>query len=251
MSDDIISLHMLVVSAVAAERELWSKGASLAPVPIEFAEASDAASACTMLARKRVDLAILDFTLGDVEAVIAAAQSAPKPPKIVIAAHPSVIAEASRTAGAEGAVAKPANVDAAGDMVERCIKLILPTRVLVVDDSGTMRSIVRKILSGCRYKVEISEAAEGITALQQINSGDFGLVFLDYNMPGLNGLETMSEIKRENPRLAVVLMTSADDKTLAGRAQASGALTFLKKPFFPADIDAVLKRYYGLHVPAI
>jgi CheY-like chemotaxis protein len=181
--------------------------------------------------------------------VIAAAQSAPKASMVVFAAHPTVVSQASRTAGAEGAVPKPANVDAACDLVERCIKLKLPARVLIVDDSGTMRSIVRKILSVCRYKLEISEAAEGTAALQQIRDGKFDLVFLDYNMPGLNGLETLSEIKRESPRLAVVMITSAVDEVLASRAQAAGALAFLKKPFFPADIDTVLERYYGLRMP--
>jgi DNA-binding NtrC family response regulator len=249
MGGDLVSLRMLVVSATRADRELWRKGVSLASVPIEIAEASDAASASALLARGGVDFIILDYTLSDAEAVIAAAQSAPKASMVVIAAHPYVVAEASRTTGAEGAVPKPANVDAASDLVERCIKLKLSTRVLIVDDSGTMRSIVRKILSVCRYKLEISEAAEGIAALQQIRDGNFDLVFLDYNMPGLNGLETLSEIKRENPRLTVVMMTSAVDEALARRAHASGALAFLKKPFFPADIDAVLVRYYGLHVP--
>jgi DNA-binding NtrC family response regulator len=248
MSGDLVSLSMLVVSATRADRELWRKGASLASVPIEIAEASDAASASALLARGGVDFTILDYTLSDAEAVIAAAQSAPKAPMVVIAAHPYVVNEASRTSGAEGAVPKPANVDAAGDLVERCIKLRLSTRVLIVDDSGTMRSIVRKILSVCRYKLEISEAAEGIAALQQIRDGNFDLVFLDYNMPGLNGLETLSEIKREHPRLAVVMMTSAVDEALASRARTAGAADFLKKPFFPADIDAVLGRYYGLHV---
>jgi CheY-like chemotaxis protein len=249
MSGDLISLRMLVVSATQAERELWRQGASLAPVPIEIAEASDAASASALLARGGVDLTILDYNLSDAEAVIAAARSAPKACMVVIAAHPVMVLEASRTVGAEGAVPKPANVDAAGDLIERCIKLKLPTRVLIVDDSSTMRAIVRKILSGCRYKIEISEAGEGITALQRIRDGNFDLVFLDYNMPGLNGLETHKEIKRENPRLAVVMMTSAVDEALAGRAHAAGVLAFLKKPFYPADIDMVLERYFGLHAP--
>ena len=135
------------------------------------------------------------------------------------------------------------------DLFERCIKLKFPTRVLIVDDSGTMRSIVRKILSGSRYKIEVSEASEGIGALQQIRDGNVDLVFLDYNMPGLNGIETLSEIKRENPRLAVAMMTSVVDTAIAERARKAGALAFLKKPFYPADIDLILKRFYGLYAP--
>ena len=122
-----------------------------------------------------------------------------------------------------------------------------PTRVLIVDDSGTMRSIVRKILSASRFALDMQEAAEGFAALEQLRSGKFGLVFLDYNMPGFNGLETLSEIKRESPAVAVVMMTSTLDNAIADRAHAAGALAFLKKPFYPADIERLLERYYGLH----
>jgi CheY-like chemotaxis protein len=144
---------------------------------------------------------------------------------------------------------KPANTDDARKLVEICIRTKIPTRVLVVDDSGTMRSIVRKILSASRFALDIHEAAEGIAALDQLRTGNFGIVFLDYNMPGLNGFETLSEIKRENPSVAVVIMTSTVDNLIADRAHASGALAFLKKPFYPADVDAVLERHYGLHAP--
>ncbi len=84
--------------------------------------------------------------------------------------------------------------------IERCARLRLPNRVLVVDDFPTMRSIVRKILVASRFRLEMSEAQEGVDALKQIATGKFDLVFLDYNMPGLNGVETLAEIKRQYPR---------------------------------------------------
>jgi DNA-binding NtrC family response regulator len=135
-------------------------------------------------------------------------------------------------------------------MVEICVRTKFPTRVLVVDDSSTMRSIVRKILTASRFAFDVHEASEGIAALEQLGSGNFGLVFLDYNMPGFNGIETLSEIKRIAPQVSVVMMTSTLDNAIAARARAAGALAFLKKPFYPADIDTVLERHYGLHAVA-
>jgi len=107
---------------------------------------------------------------------------------------------------------------------------------------------VRKILSASRFAFDVHEASEGISALEQLGTGNFGLVFLDYNMPGFNGIETLSEIKRLAPHVSVVMMTSAASDALIQRAQAAGALAFLKKPFYPADIDTVIERHYGLHV---
>ncbi len=120
--------------------------------------------------------------------------------------------------------------------------------MLIVDGSSTQRSIVRKILKASRFALDVHEASEAIAALGQIASGRFALVFIDYNMPGLNGFETLSAIKRTAPQVAVVMMTSTVDNEVADRAHLSGALAFLKKPLFPADIDVVLERHYGLHL---
>jgi CheY-like chemotaxis protein len=127
-----------------------------------------------------------------------------------------------------------------------CIRARLPTRALIVDDSSTMRHIVRKILSASRFRLIVDEADEGPAALRQVRAGGYGLIFLDYNMPGLNGFETLRELRREHPELAVVMITSSDDHSVADRARGAGAFGFLKKPFYPADIDAVLERYFGL-----
>jgi CheY-like chemotaxis protein len=148
-------------------------------------------------------------------------------------------------------VARPAKAVDACKLVEICVRGKVPTGVLIVDDSSTMRSIVRKILTASRFALDVHEATEGIAALEQLGTGKFGLVFLDYNMPGLNGFETLSEIKRLAPDVSVVIMTSTVDKAVAERARSSGALAFLKKPFYPADIDTILLRHFGLHAPLI
>ena len=105
-----------------------------------------------------------------------------------------------------------------------------------------MRAIVGAV--GSRFRLEVAE--EGIEALKHIGSGKFDVVFLDYNMPGFNGIETLSEIKRQYPRIEVVIMTANRDETLADRARDAGAAAFLKKPFYPADIDAILHSVFGL-----
>jgi CheY-like chemotaxis protein len=107
-----------------------------------------------------------------------------------------------------------------------------------------MRSIVRKILSGSRFALEVSEAEAGTDALNQVANG-FDLVLLDCNMPGIDGFETLAQIRQIAPRVDVVMMTATEDEAMAGRARASGAAAFIKKPFYPADIDAIITRLYG------
>ena len=246
MSGDLISLRMLVVSGAPPDCDLWRQGSGLASVPIEIVEANTAGAARALLMRGGIDIAVIDSILPDAAAVTKTARAL-TPHPFVVAAAPANKVAAGRVDGADGVIAKPMTVEAARDQLECFIRVKVSTRVLVVDDSGTMRSIVRKILSGSRYKLEISEAEEGTAALAQVKTGNFDVVLLDYNMPGLNGFDTLSEIKREHPRVAVVMMTSTVDGAIADRARAAGAAAFLKKPFFSKDIDTVLERFFGLH----
>jgi DNA-binding NtrC family response regulator len=64
-------------------------------------------------------------------------------------------------------------------------------------------------------------------------------------MPDFSGLETLAGIKRVKPDVTAVMMTSTGNDELAAGARAFGA-AFLKKPFFPADIENVLCGFYGL-----
>ena len=103
------------------------------------------------------------------------AARANRPATLVFASTRPGSARPDRT---DGVLAVPANGDEARKLIEICVRTKISTRVLIVDDSSTMRRIVRKILAASRFAFDVHEAAEGIGALEQIGSGNFGLVFL-------------------------------------------------------------------------
>lgn len=243
MDGDLVSLRMMVIAATRPDRELWRQGASMVNVPVEFS-AIDAESAIDLLIKGGPDICVVDHAMPTAEkmAIIEAARAARSAPLIFVSAPPG----SARPDGVDGLLVKPMNKEEAHKVSMLCVRTKLPTRVLVVDDSSTMRSIVRKILLASRFPMDMHEAAEGFAALERLRRESFGMVFLDYNMPGLNGFETLSEIKRVNPKTAVVIMTSTVDEEVASGAYAAGALAFLKKPFYPTDIDHLLERYFGL-----
>jgi CheY-like chemotaxis protein len=245
MADDLFSMRMLIVAASSSQRDFWQEGAAMASVPLEFSAAADFTGAVSALKRDGADICVIDAVLPDRDkAAVAAAARAAQPAPLLFA---SVAPGTPRPDNVDAVLARPGNAEEAGKLVELCVRAKISTRVLIVDDSGTMRSIVRKILLGSRFALDVHEASEGATALEQLGSGRFDLVFLDYNMPGLNGIETLSEIKRVTPDVSVVIMTSMATDVVIAKAQASGALAFLKKPFYPVDIDTVLERHFGLH----
>jgi CheY-like chemotaxis protein len=241
MSGDLLTLRMMVVSAESAVQQQWREGAALASVPIEFS-ANEADSAIRPLKKGGFDIVVIDAALAVDEPVelLGAARQAKPAPLIAMLAPPQI----SQVEGGDVTLPQPATTEEARTLVERCVRLRLPKRVLVVDDSKTMRSIVRKILSGSRFALEVSEAEAGADALNQVANG-FDLVLLDCNMPGIDGFETLAQIRQKAPRADVVMMTTAEDGDLAKRAEASGAAAFIKKPFYPADIDAIITRLYG------
>ena len=240
MSGDLLTLRMMVVSAESAVQRQWRQAASLASIPIEFS-AERPGDAIKALQKGGFDIVVIDAGQSTEEpSVLSAARQIKPAPLIVMAAPPQV----AKVEGGDVTLPRPADADAARDLVERCIRLRLPKRVLVVDDSGTMRSIVRKILSGSRFALEVSEAGAGADALTKVAAG-IDLVLLDCNMPGIDGFETLAQLRQIAPKVVVVMMTATEDEAIAGRARSSGAAAFIKKPFYPADMDAVIVGIYG------
>jgi CheY-like chemotaxis protein len=249
MNGEFIFMRLLAACADERDLKLLREGASSASIPTEFLAASAWPKAQAALKSSEVDVVLLDqaFMAKDPNCV-SSVRALRQPPALVAIAptREEAVKLASADTGTDGVVVKPVTLGDAKALVERCVRFKAPSRVLVVDDSSTMRTIVRKILLGCRFPLTIVEASEGTAALKQIGAEHFDFVFVDYNMPGLNGFEMLAEIKRQHPDIGVILMTSAQDAALAERARVAGAAAFLKKPFYPADIDAVLYACHGL-----
>jgi CheY-like chemotaxis protein len=238
MSGDLLTLRMMLVTASDAAHELWRQGVALASLPIELNRVDPLAAKSGGTAS---DIVVFDAGIPAAErnAIIQAAADHRPVPLIAAVMPPGT----DMLEGISVIFPIPANAAAVRALCERCIRMRLPKRVLVVDDSRTMRTIVRKILSASRFNLDVSEAEEGITAIKKL--GDrYDVVLLDYNMPGFNGFETLTQIKRMAPGTAVIMMTANEDEAIGGRARDAGATAYLKKPFYPADIDAVLDRLY-------
>ncbi len=244
MTGEILAVRALLVCEFEGEREILRQGAARATLPIEVCEADSAGKAGGLLGGGDIDIVFIDPQLNaaDRATTIKVARAAANNPMIVL-----LVTGASGIASAADATApKPRNAIEAELLLDRVARARLPVHVLVVDDSSTMRSIVKKILAASSFNLNVAEAADGAKGLGQVREGGIDVVFLDYNMPGLNGLATLAELKRAKPDVDVVIMTSAQDMAIADRALRAGASAFLQKPFYPADIDAVLYARYGL-----
>ena len=256
MDLDFLSLKMVVVCGHATQRVALRGAAGMAPVPIDVVEfgCQQTAAAQDLLGRGAVDILFIDGELPPTarNALVRTVRSVNKERTFVIlmgTAEAGTRDHSIDDLDADVVLETPIDILKACALVERCVRARLPNRVLVVDDSATVRSIVRKMMRASRFALETEETDEGATALDLVRSGRFDIVFLDCNMPGLDGFATLTEIKRSHPRVETVMMTATRDHSIAERARAAGAKGFLFKPFFPKDIDAVLHGLFGLNVP--
>ena len=239
MNSDLISYRVLLAVPSASLRGLLRQGAGQASVSAEIAEADSAAVAEALLARGGIDLVLLDGGLSpdDKTRICKAAQATREQPLVI------ALGKHGEEGDADGCVRKPGSADDAQKTIDGCIRAGLPTRALVVDDSSTMRGIVRKILSASKFPVEVGDTDDAGKAVEEVETGNF-------DMPGVDGLAILTEIRRLAPHVTVVIMTSTDDHSVTDRARLAGATEFLKKPFYPADVDAVLYRFHQIEAPA-
>jgi two-component system chemotaxis response regulator CheY len=114
------------------------------------------------------------------------------------------------------------------------------SRVLIVDDSPTIRRMVKASLGQLAGGVEFAEAASGLDAIEQLALALPDLIVLDLNMPDMHGLEVLGFV-RANPKFrlipVMVLTTRGDDDSRQAALQA-GATAYLTKPFTPAALAA-------------
>lgn len=113
-------------------------------------------------------------------------------------------------------------------------------RILVVDDSKFMRMLLGDLLS--RNGFDVLEAESGEEALQIYRKEKPDLVTLDILMPGRDGIETVGDLREEDPKARIVMVTALGMEDYIQRALEAGADGFILKPFSPERVLDTLKE---------
>jgi CheY-like chemotaxis protein len=130
-------------------------------------------------------------------------------------------------------------------------RLSTPLHVLLVDDSATFRRIMRKVLEKSIFRLKIDDTGDPVAALASGEAARYDVVFLDCNLPGLNGLDMLVRLREQNPDIKVVMISGEQNPRREAEALRLGAVAFLNKPFFPGEIDAVLHQALGMRSPKL
>jgi DNA-binding NtrC family response regulator len=246
-------ITMLVADDSHATQQILIEAARASKLPLRLSTTDNGRDCLTLLNSSNVDLAFVDVQMPELlgtEAVWSARKLGIQTFVTLMSSPPAV--EAVNTAiklRAYEFLFKPFRVEDVVSIIKTYARISSPTKVLIVDDSTTVRQIVQKIIQASIFNCEITEANDGESALALCRSGHFDVVFLDCNMPGLSGIATMKQLAVIQPSLKVVMISGDHNVTTEEEALNCGACAFLHKPFNTQDVDQVLHKAFELRSP--
>jgi two-component system response regulator AtoC len=118
-------------------------------------------------------------------------------------------------------------------------------RVLIVDDEADVRKTLTDILRAMRYAepLEIEEVSDGLEGLDAMVRQRPDLVLLDLQMPRMDGLALLKQIRDVEPRLPIIVISATREYKMSSEALRSGAVAYLPKPFDPRHVEMLVTTF--------
>jgi len=117
-------------------------------------------------------------------------------------------------------------------------------RVLIADDHPIVRRGLKQIVAD-QPDMTVTEAGDGPEALRLADKGGFDVVLLDINMPGISGLDVLSQIRSRQPNLPVLVLSAHSEAEFAVRILKAGASGYLNKELAPEELVKAIRRVIG------
>ena len=121
----------------------------------------------------------------------------------------------------------------------------MSANILTVDDSASIRLTTKVTLTNAGYSV--TEAVNGAEGLAAAKGSSFDLIVTDLNMPVMDGLTMIKELRKlpAQAGVPIIFLTTESDADLKARAKAAGATGWLTKPFDPENLVKIVKKVLG------
>src|SRR5215510_6094976 len=220
------TIKMLVADDSPATRTIFRQVAERSCSLIQLVEVTNGRDCIKELSRGDIDLAFMDVYMPEMSGLEAlrGARYVGVRTFVTLMSGPDSdhFMELAQQLRAYEFLRKPFGVREIEGIIETYRRIVGPTKVLIVDDSMTVRRVVQKVLKASIFRMDCYAAPDGETALAFCDRVKFDIIFLDCNMPGLNGLVTLSELRSRSSEAMIVMISAERDKDYESRALKRG-----------------------------
>ncbi len=224
-------------------------------MPIELVTAETGAACREILAQGAVDLAFIDINMPEMSGLEAVGRARFGGNQTFVTLMSGKASEdrfdVARQIRAYEYLVKPFTAADVEVILRNYRTVSKRMKALIVDDTKTIRRILRRVLTRSIFRLDIQDAGSGERAVAMCRDTAFDLILLDVNMPGLDGIETLRQIRARDTDCKVVMISAEHNDDLVARALELGAAAFLHKPFFAHDVDRALHKALGLKLPGL
>ncbi len=262
MKNEQYKIRLLMVDD--EEEFLASTAPALERRNIEVTTALSGIKALEILQKKSFDVLLLDVKMPDmdgIEVFQSVKREYPNLPVIILTGH-GTISQAFQSVkeGVVDYIAKPCDIDdlvgklqravekhqiewKTGETVQPGISETLPIQVLIVDDEVELLDSLQKVLQ--RRNMRVITTSKGDEVLSLLRENPIDVVVLDVKLPGLDGIEILSLIKKEMPMLEVVLLTGHPQVETALQGMKKGAFEYVVKPPDSEELTDIIRRAFA------
>lgn len=225
------------------------------PIPFETVRAEDGRQCLEILNSGGINLAFIDVNMPEMSGMEAVGVVRLGGSKTFVTLMSSNASDRRRQLARQLKVyeflTKPFTAEDVLRILRIYCRVTIPTKALIVDNSATVRRIVQSVFTNSVFNIDVTEAGSGQAALECCASDKFDIIFLDCNMPGIDGLETLQRIMKHDSGAKVVMMTGERNEDKRRWALGNGAIGFLYKPFYASAVDRELHGIFGLEMPSL
>lgn len=115
-------------------------------------------------------------------------------------------------------------------------------KIIIADDSATMRLLIRMCLRGF-HGIDITESSDGLDAIEKIRKEHFDLLITDLNMPNMDGLTLIENIRLMGLQIPIIILTTCGEEIEVKKGLMLGANDYLTKPISGYKFNALVQDY--------
>jgi len=259
------SARALIVDDSATMRSTLNAFLTLANIEV-IGQLSSGLKLLQTITQSSPDIVCLDYNLPDINGLELLKSIVSQHPKVAVVMitgeQDPNLQSAAAEAGAAGFIQKPFSQEQVVKVIKHIIqtkrlladisnpsakvdaeaivtKLTSKKTAIIADDSKTMRALLTAILSNQNIDV-LAEATNGAQAVELVLQHRPDITCLDIDMPGMNGLDALREIRQEIPSTKVLMITGNTKREVVMEAVKLGVIGFVTKPFDPAKISKAI-----------